>query len=142
MSYLLDTNILSEPTRAAPHPGVMERLRRHGAAVATAAPVVHELRFGIERLAHGRRRAALSDYLRRLVEQPLLVLPYDRAAALWHGEVRARLMAEGRTPAFVDGQIAAIAVLNQRVLVTRNHRDFADFPGLRVENWFEMVEWE
>ena len=138
VSFLLDTNILSEPTRAEPDLRVMERLRQHGAAIATATPVIHELRFGIDRLPKGRRKRELADYLQRLLKQPLVVLPYDRAAALWHGEARARLVAEGRSAPFVDGQIAAIAAVNDLTLVTRNQRDFSCYAGLRVENWFEQ----
>lgn len=137
VSYLLDTNVLSEPTRAEPDLRVMERLRQHGAAIATAAPVIHELRFGIDRLPEGRRKRELADYLQRLLQQPLVVLPYDRTAALWHGDARARLVAEGRSAPFVDGQIAAIAAVNDLTLVTRNQRDFSCYAGLWVENWFE-----
>jgi predicted nucleic acid-binding protein len=36
----------------------------------------------------------------------------------------------------VDGQIAAIAAVNDLVLVTRNVRDFSGFAGLDVESWF------
>jgi tRNA(fMet)-specific endonuclease VapC len=63
------------------------------------------------------------------------ILPYDEAAATWHGEERVRLDALGRPAPFVDGQIAAIAHVNGLVLVTTNDRDFARFAGLAVENW-------
>jgi hypothetical protein len=43
----------------------------------------------------------------------------------------------GRTPPFLDGQIAAIAFVNDLVLVTRNVDDFAPFEKLRIENRFE-----
>jgi tRNA(fMet)-specific endonuclease VapC len=43
---------------------------------------------------------------------------------------------EGRTPASVDGQIAAIAAVNGLTLVTQNVTDFAAFEGLDVEDWF------
>lgn len=36
----------------------------------------------------------------------------------------------------VDGQIAAIAVVNRLILVTRNTDDFDGYLGLEVENWF------
>lgn len=64
------------------------------------------------------------------------ILPYDEAAARWHGQEQARLARLGRTPAFIDGQIAAIAKVNGLVLVTRNLKDFENFTELSVENWF------
>ena len=63
------------------------------------------------------------------------ILPYDEAAATWHGEERARLDALGRPAPLVDGQIAAIANVNGLVLATTNDNDFAGFKGLTVENW-------
>jgi tRNA(fMet)-specific endonuclease VapC len=85
----------------------------------------------------GRRKQALTRYLEQAVQQRLTILPYDSEAALWHAEERARLAAQGHTPPFIDGQIAAIAMVNHLTLVTRNTDDFADFVGLTVENWFE-----
>ncbi|MGK7882028.1 MAG: hypothetical protein AB4060_18295 [Crocosphaera sp.] len=46
----------------------------------------------------------------------------------------------GKTPAFVDGQIAAIAYTNQLILVTNNVSDFQDFQGLQIENWFQVIK--
>lgn len=63
------------------------------------------------------------------------VLEYDREAADWHALERARLSASGRTPPFTDGQIAAIAHVNDLILVTGNSRDFEGFQGLRLEDW-------
>jgi len=48
---------------------------------------------------------------------------------------RARLEKMGRRASFVDGQIAAIAVVNDAILVTRNVRDYRGFSDLVVENW-------
>lgn len=67
------------------------------------------------------------------------ILPYDEAAATWHGEERARLESLGTPPPFVDGQIAAIAHVHGLVLVTTNDGDFARFKSLRVENWSKRV---
>ncbi|ETX01492.1 MAG: hypothetical protein ETSY2_37180, partial [Candidatus Entotheonella gemina] len=41
-----------------------------------------------------------------------MIFSYDREAVLWHAEERARLASQGRIPPYVDGQIAAIAVVN------------------------------
>jgi len=63
------------------------------------------------------------------------IMDCDRKAADWHGRERARLVAAGRTPPFVDGQIAAIAHANGLVLVTSNTGDFREFTDLRIESW-------
>ncbi len=135
LRYLLDTNILSEPMRPAPDPGVLRRLVETGDAAATGAPAWHESEYGLARLPRGRRKRASVAIVAGLAGV-LVVLPYDRAAARWHAHERARLDSKGRSPPFVDGQLAAIAVVNGLVLVTRNVRDFAPFTGLVVESWF------
>lgn len=136
MRVLLDTNVLSEPLRERPDPAVMAQLE-HGAHVLhTASVVVHELSYGIHRCPAGRRQERLNSYLQALLTSGLTVLPYDRAAALWHGSQRARLEARGKRPPFADGQIAAIAATHDLVLVTRNSADFHCFEGLEVRNWF------
>lgn len=133
--YLLDTNVLSEPVRPSPHPRVLSRLREHGEEIATAAPVWNELLFGYERLPPSRKREAIASYLFRAVRASVPILPYDQAAAEWHAAERAKLTASGRPPAFVDGQIAAIAKVNELVLVTSNRSHFAGFGDLQVVDW-------
>ena len=137
LSYLLDSNILSEPSRPSPHAEIQSRLQIYRHDVCTAAPVLHEMHYGITRMPEGRRKQELARYLEQVLNQPLTILSYDREAALWHAEERARLTSQGRTPPYVDGQIAAIAMVNHLTLVTRNIDDFADFAGLTVENWFQ-----
>jgi tRNA(fMet)-specific endonuclease VapC len=107
----------------------------HGSECAIAAPVWHELTYGCRRLPKGKRRTALEAYLRDVVHGSFPILPYDEAAAAWHGEERARLEAAGRPVPFVDGQIAATAHVNGLVLVTTNDKDFARFKELMIENW-------
>lgn len=138
--YLLDTNIVSVPISRKPDARVLKRLDEHGAACAIAAPVWHELTYGCRRLPKGKRRAALEAYLRDVVRGSFPNLPYDEAAAQWHGEERARLESLGRPVPFVDGQIAAIAHVHGLVLVTMNDDDFGPFKGLKVENWVRRRE--
>ena len=134
--FLLDTNILSEPLRPAPNPRVMESLVRSSGLTATATVVFHEMLYGCYRLPNSRKRQAIEAYLREEVEAKLLLLPYDTEAAKWHASERARLVKLGKTPSYVDGQIAAISVVNNLVLVTNNEADYADFQGIQIENWF------
>lgn len=134
LRYLLDTNVLSESMRPISSEQVLRRLTEASDTVATAAPAWHELQFGRDRLPPGRRRRAIDEML-RLLEDALVVLPYDKSAASWHARERARLAKRGRPPSFVDGQIAAIAAVNDLILVTRNLRDFPAF-SVRIESWF------
>jgi len=135
LKYLLDTNIVSEPLRPKPLPGVLRRLRRHEEEMAIPSVVWHELRFGMERLGPSRRREAIERYLDEVVLGTIPILDYDRAAAEWHASERARLAARGETPPFADGQIAAIARVHDLTLVTLNDTDFRRFHGLRVLSW-------
>lgn len=135
LKYLLDTNVVSEPLRPDPSPGTIRRLRRHEGEAAIASIVWHELRFGCARLPASERRAAIESYLDDVVMASFPILDYDREAAEWHARERARLVAAGKTPPFIDGQIAAIASVNELVLVTADKRDFVRFKGLRVQSW-------
>lgn len=135
MRYLLDTNVISEPLRPKPDVRVIRQLRDHESEIAIPAPVWHELRFGCARLAPSRRRQAIEHYIEDVVLASFPVLEYNQEAADWHAIERARLGTLGRTPPFVDGQIAAIAQVNGLTLVTSNTSDFQLFKGLRVRSW-------
>lgn len=135
LKYVLDTNIVSEPLRPSPSRSVLRRLGSHEGETAIASIVWHELQFGCARLPVSRRREAIERYLEDVVLASFPILDYDRAAAEWHARERVRLEAAGKTPPFVDGQIAAIACVNDLVLVTQNKGDFRGFKGLRVESW-------
>jgi len=137
VNVLLDTNVLSEPMRQQPDAAVMAQLEEGGHRLYTASVVIHELRYGVQRLPKGRRRARLDSYVQTVLASGLTVLAYDTTAALWHGDQRASLETRGLKPPFADGQIAAIAATQGLVLVTRNISDFEGFDGLQLLNWFD-----
>ncbi len=132
--YLLDSNVVSEPTHPQPDEIVLERIRAHRDELAIGAPVWLELLFGYHRLPQSRRRQEIERYLEDVVRATMPILPYD-AAAEWHAAERARLVSAGRTPSFIDGQIAAIAVTNGLTLVTANVADYRAFADLVIEDW-------
>jgi tRNA(fMet)-specific endonuclease VapC len=132
---LLDTNVLSEPVKSIPNARVLARIARYDGMLATCAIVWHELQFGVSRMVASKKRSAIETYLERAVRAALPILPYDAEAASWHASERARLSRRGTPPAAADGQIAAIARVNDLVLVTRNTRDFRRFEGLSIEDW-------
>jgi tRNA(fMet)-specific endonuclease VapC len=133
--YLLDTNILSEPLKPQPNNAVMAQIQRHTGEIAIAATTWHEIRYGCELLPSSRRRDKIATYL-QYVQATFPILPYDSDAAAWHSSERVRL--RNQPPAFQDGQIAAVAAVNQLILVTNNVRDFVNFQGLTIVNWFTL----
>jgi len=136
--FLLDSNILSEPSRPMPNAQVLNQLDLYRSQVGVASVVVHEILYGCWRLPQSRRK----DSLWRYIQDSVLGLPmfdYDLDAARWHAQERARLTKLGRTPAFADGQIASVACCHGLILVTNNIADFQDFEGLAIENWFVNV---
>ena len=135
LRYLLDTSVVSSPISKAPSPEILKRLETDGHECAIAAPVWNELVYGCGRLPRGSRREALETYLQDVVLASFPVLAYDEAAAHWHGVERARLEGLGKPAPYVDGQIAAIAHVNELTLVTVNVKDFVRFSDLDVENW-------
>lgn len=95
----------------------------------------HELRFGVGRLPRGKRRQELTDFLEEVVLPTIPTLSYDERAAEWHAHERGRLEKLGKTPPFIDGQIAAVALTNGLSVVTANPKDFTTFKSLAVVNW-------
>jgi tRNA(fMet)-specific endonuclease VapC len=134
---ILDANILSEPMRRNPYAQVTKRLAENITVVATATVVYHEIKFGCLIMPESRRKQAMESYIRQNVEEILPMFSYCEASAQWHAAERARLRKLGKTPPYSDGQIAAIAFVNNLTLVTRNVKDFHHFQDLTLENWFE-----
>lgn len=134
MQFLLDTNVVSEVMRIAPHPFVLRTWEDNRSELVIAATTWHELLFGIAKLPVSERRQRKESFLVELSGW-LPILPYDQAAADWHAFERSRLVAIGKTPAYLDGQIAAVAAVNQLTLVTANTSDFKHFKGLEVVDW-------
>ncbi|NJK66777.1 MAG: type II toxin-antitoxin system VapC family toxin [Microcoleus sp. CSU_2_2] len=71
-----------------------------------------------------------------LSERKITDFALHQEAAEWFAKERARLIPISLTPSYADGQIAAIAKVNNLILVTRNVADYANFQDLQIENWF------
>lgn len=135
MSYLLDTNVISELRRKQPDRGVVEWLeQRPAAALHLSVLTVGELRKGIETVEDPRRKAALVDWLE--IELPAFfhgrILPIDHEVADRWG----RIVADANRPLpAIDSLIAATASFHGLTLVTRNVRDFAGLPIDALNPW-------
>jgi tRNA(fMet)-specific endonuclease VapC len=88
-------------------------------------------------LEESKRKTQLQSYLAMLLANGLVVLLYDQLAADGYAKERARLKQQGLSCAYADGEITSIAVSRNLTLVTRNTKDFENFAGLRLANWFE-----
>jgi tRNA(fMet)-specific endonuclease VapC len=135
LRFLLDTTIVSAPIARESNRRLVKKLEHESEQCAIAAPVWHELTYGASRLPSGKRRTALEEYLHRVVRPSFPILAYDDAAAEWHGRQRARLEEDGRTPPFIDGQIAAIAFTHGLILVSAKMRDFRGFADVETTDW-------
>lgn len=134
--YLLDTNVISELEKQAPNRHVEQNVSKYMQQSVISAISWHEIWHGYHLLAPSKRKLLLKKFLEETVRK-LVILPYGDEAAEWHAQERGRLSKIGLTPPFVDGQIAAVAAVNNLILVTRNVTDFADFQDIVIENWFE-----
>ena len=138
--YLLDSNIISEIIKPNPSFAVIKHLTEHVTDWAICAPTWHELLFGVLRLPDGLRKQELEKFVRDDVHDTYPIVNYTEAAATIHAELRARLEKAGKVAPYSDSQIAAIALAENMVLVTRNTKHFAaiaEISLLRVENWFD-----
>jgi predicted nucleic acid-binding protein len=135
---VLDTNVLSELMRPQPSQTVMDWLRRNAKILAIPSVAIGELRFGVARLADGRRKASLSRALDALIQRyASVLLPYDVLSAMACGDILAGADAAGRPMSLADAQIAGIARVAQASLATRNGSDFATTRLKIVNPWSE-----
>ena len=138
MSYLLDTNIVSEWVKLRPEPKVVSWLAdidedRVFLRVATLA----ELRHGVERLPASRRRTRLDEWLRHDLPARFegRILPIDETTAATWGVIVARRETKGRPIGVMDAWIAATAETHELTLVTRNAADFRDAVTAILDPW-------
>ena len=133
MSYLVDTNVLSELRRRKPNAGVLEWFsNRRSETLFLSVLTLGEIRKTLESVSDSERRLKLLDWLE--IELPAFftgrILSVDIPVADRWG----RLQAEARRPvSAVDSLLAATALHHELRLVTRNEKDFA-YPGLEVIN--------
>jgi predicted nucleic acid-binding protein len=137
VNFLLDTNAVSEWVKPQPNAGLMSWMESADEdRIFISVISFAELRYGVERMAAGRRRSRLEQWLRH--ELPLRfenrVLPVDANVAEAWGRTVSRNEAAGRPMGAMDAFLAATAETHGLALVTRN---VADFPLLKsvVNPW-------
>ena len=133
MSYLIDTNVLSEIRRKSPDANVVQWIRsRPATSLFLSVLTLGELRKGIDSLADAKRRLKLLDWLE--TELPLFfagrILSIDEGVADRWGQLMA---SAGRPIPAIDSLLGATAAYHGLAMVTRNSKDFKNL-GLEVLN--------
>jgi toxin FitB len=134
VSFLLDTNVVSEWVKPRPDPGVIEWLAWVDEdRVYISVTTISEIRYGIEQMPFGARRKRIEDWfmadLAMRFDKRVLSINIDVADA-W-GKIMNRARTAGRQIGPMDAFIAATAQTSEFTLVTRNVSDF-EFLGLPV----------
>ncbi len=131
--FLFDTDTLSQVMKPNPSSDLLSRL----ASVPpdeqfTSSIIMGELVYGAH---HGPRTEYHLLQLDEVVLPMVHVLPFDRAAGVTYGSLRADLERAGTPLVEPDLRIAAIALTKDLTVVTGDVRHFSRIRGLRVENW-------
>ena len=138
---ILDTNVLSEGFRANPHSAVRNWINAQPhQTLFLCSPVLAEIRFGIALLTHGAKRDALQAGADKLEfdQYKGRILTFDAAAAKAYGELAAARQQRGTPIARMDAFIAAIAVVTNAAVATRDVYGFSGL-GLNVINPFDFT---
>jgi len=134
VKFLVDANVLSEPTKAVPEPNVVGWLRQHERDLAIDPIILGEVRFGILLLPRGKKRSRLERWFDAGVRK-LYCLPWEAESGLRWAELLASLRASGRAMPIKDSLIAVTALVHGLTIVTRNPADF-EKAGVKVVNPF------
>ncbi|MGB0009862.1 MAG: type II toxin-antitoxin system VapC family toxin [Candidatus Sulfotelmatobacter sp.] len=140
MNFLLDTNAVSEWVKPRPNPGLVAWMDSADEdRIFLSVISLAELRYGIERMAQGRRRRRLDDWLQH--ELPMRfegrILTVNAVIADAWGNTVSRSVAAGRPISVMDAFLAATAEFHHLTLITRN---VSHFPLLKniLNPWIEM----
>lgn len=134
MKYLVDANVLREPTKPSPDPRVVDWLRTHEPDIAVDPVILGELRFGILILPKGKKRSVLERWFEAGAGR-LHCLPWETETGLKWAELLARLRKNGKTMPIKDSLIAATALVHGLAVVTRNRSGFSN-AGIQVVDPF------
>jgi len=142
MSYLLDTNVVSELVARRPNPSVTRWVESlDPETVFLSVITVGELNRAIQKLADSRRKRLLANWLTGdlLVRFGNHILPLDVPVMMTWGALVARMEAGGKQIPAIDSLLAATAAQNGLALATRNVRDFQP-TGISILNPWEPPE--
>jgi tRNA(fMet)-specific endonuclease VapC len=131
VAYLLDTNACIRLLNPGPSPVKTRLLTIPAAEIYLCSIVYTELCYG----AYKSQQTARNKLRVEQFFQQFISLSFDNTAGNQAGQIRAELESQGTPIGSNDLLIAAIAIANDRVLVTHNVREFSRIADLRYEDW-------
>jgi predicted nucleic acid-binding protein len=134
MIYLVDANVLSEPTRPSPDPKALAWLGANERNLVLDSIVLGELYLGVVSLPVGRRRASLEPWFEALAKT-IECIPWDAAVGRQWAKLVVALKKKGKSVPLLDGMIAATALEHGFTVATRNVDDFRE-TGVKLVNPF------
>jgi predicted nucleic acid-binding protein len=137
VKFLVDANVLSEPTRSVPDPAVTAWLRDHESELVIDPVILGEIRYGILLLPKGRKRKLLEAWFESGIHR-LRCLEWTGECALVWAELLATLRRKDRRMPVKDSLIAATALRHSLTVATRNVADFKS-AGVPVINPFSNL---
>ena len=135
MKYLVDANVLSEPTKQTANPRVVTWLNSNESNLIVDSIIIGELRMGILALPRGRKRDRLEQWYEAVIET-IDCISWDATISQRWAALVVELKRKGETVPLLDGMIAATALQHDLIVATRNTRDFQK-TGVKTFNPFE-----
>jgi toxin FitB len=134
---ILDTNVLSALMRQTPDQNVLVWLdKQPRTSVWTTSVTILEVRFGLQIMSLGKRRALLIQAFEAVLEKiGYRVAPLDAAAAQQAGDLMASRQKKGRPGELRDTMIAGIVLAHHATLATRNVMHFEDLSVPVINPW-------
>ena len=135
---ILDTNVLSALMRRIPDKEVIAWLdKQPRTSIWTTSVTILEVRFGLQTMPVGKRRAALMRAFETLLADKIgrRIAPFDTAAAQQAGDLMAVRYKQGRPGELRDTMIAGIVLACHATLATRNTSHFEDLSVPVINPW-------
>ncbi|NES19847.1 MAG: type II toxin-antitoxin system VapC family toxin [Symploca sp. SIO3E6] len=121
MTFLCDTNIISELARSQPNPGVLN-WSANVSSITLSVITVEEIFYGLSSKPNPR----IQNWFQEFVKSRCHIIPLTPEIAQRSGELRGLLRTQGKPRSQADMLIAATAQIRNLTLVTRNIREFED----------------
>ena len=137
MSYLLDTNVISEPKRPKPDVRVIQWLSSvNEVETFLSALTIGEMKKGVEKLPSSKNRALVQDYLEKTRNRfaGRILTITEKTFLVW-GKMMAEFEKKGLMRPVLDSLLEATALEHDLILVTRNVRNFQGSSVTVLNPW-------